>query len=293
MKGAAAVLLVVLCAVPASAQPQFLDARVTPVTLTRPLGETVTTLGRDATEPAWIAYETPVENGDASLCCWSGDGGWRGADGSCCGGCRLEPGTGSTALSAPQTGVRRLEPRETFLVFYRVENQRLERIRTFFPDCALDASHRQVYWLKDVKPAESLALLAALATREDAGDRIRKSAVTALAQHAGSPAILSLTRLARDAADRRVRGEALFWLAQRAGARAAAAITDAIQHDPETSVKEQAVFALSQLPPDEGVPRLIEVARTNANPAVRKKAMFWLGQSNDSRALAFFEQILK
>ena len=37
---------------------------------------------------------------------------------------------------------------------------------------------------------------------------------------------------------------------------------------------------------------LIEAARTNSNPAVRKQAMFWLGQSNDPRALAFFEQVL-
>jgi HEAT repeat protein len=49
---------------------------------------------------------------------------------------------------------------------------------------------------------------------------------------------------------------------------------------------------LSQLPPDRGVPLLIEVARANQNPAVRKKAIFWLGQSEDPRALEFFEQIL-
>ncbi len=38
--------------------------------------------------------------------------------------------------------------------------------------------------------------------------------------------------------------------------------------------------------------RLIEVARTNKNRAVRKQAIFWLGQSNDARALKFFEEIL-
>jgi hypothetical protein len=34
------------------------------------------------------------------------------------------------------------------------------------------------------------------------------------------------------------------------------------------------------------------VAKTNRNPEVRKQAMFWLGQSNDPRALDFFEQVL-
>jgi hypothetical protein len=37
---------------------------------------------------------------------------------------------------------------------------------------------------------------------------------------------------------------------------------------------------------------MIQVASNNKNPAVRKQAMFWLGQSNDPRAVAFFEQIL-
>jgi HEAT repeat protein len=89
-----------------------------------------------------------------------------------------------------------------------------------------------------------------------------------------------------------VRGQALFWLAQKAGRRAAAAIRDAINDDPETEVKRRAVFALSQLPKEEGIPQLIQVARTNRNPAVRKQAVFWLGQSNDPRALAFFEELL-
>jgi hypothetical protein len=69
------------------------------------------------------------------------------------------------------------------------------------------------------------------------------------------------------------------------------AITDAVDRDPDTEVKKKAVFALQQLPDGQGVP--IQVARTNKNPAVRKQAMFWLGQSNDPRALAFFEEVLR
>ena len=89
-----------------------------------------------------------------------------------------------------------------------------------------------------------------------------------------------------------VRSQALFWLAQKAGKKAAGAISGAIENDPDTEVKKKAVFALSQLPKDEGVPKLIEVAETNRNPEVRKQAMFWLGQSNDPRAVDFFEKVL-
>lgn len=102
-----------------------------------------------------------------------------------------------------------------------------------------------------------------------------------------------LLHLAKFDADARVREQALFWLAQKAGKKATAAITDAIRDDPETDVKKKAVFALSQLPKDESVPQLIHVADSNSNPAVRKEAFFWLGQSRDSRALAYLEQVLK
>lgn len=102
-----------------------------------------------------------------------------------------------------------------------------------------------------------------------------------------------LVRMARSDDAPKVRRQALFWLGQKAGAKALATIEGAIDNDPDTEVKKRAVFALSQMPKDEGVPRLVQVARTHRSPEVRRQAMFWLGQSNDPRALAFFEEILK
>ncbi len=102
-----------------------------------------------------------------------------------------------------------------------------------------------------------------------------------------------LLHMAKFDPDAKVRGQALFWIAQKAGKRATQALTDAIQNDPETDVKKRAVFALSQLPKEESVPQLIRVADTNSNLVVRKEAFFWLGQSQDPRALAYLEQVLK
>jgi HEAT repeat protein len=101
-----------------------------------------------------------------------------------------------------------------------------------------------------------------------------------------------MIRMAHEDTSTHVRGQALFWLAQKAGKKAASTITGAIDSDPDTEVKKKAVFALSQMPKDEGVPKLIEVAQNNRNAEVRKQAMFWLGQSNDPRALDFFERVL-
>jgi HEAT repeat protein len=101
-----------------------------------------------------------------------------------------------------------------------------------------------------------------------------------------------MIRMAQEDSSGHVRGQALFWLAQKAGKKAASTITGAIDNDPDTEVKKKAVFALSQMPKDDGVPKLIQVAESNRNPEVRKQAMFWLGQSNDPRALEFFEKVL-
>jgi HEAT repeat protein len=61
----------------------------------------------------------------------------------------------------------------------------------------------------------------------------------------------------------------------------------------DLEIRKQAIFALSQRPKDESVPALIDVVRTSREPEIRKTALFWLGQSNDARALALFEEILK
>ena len=49
---------------------------------------------------------------------------------------------------------------------------------------------------------------------------------------------------------------------------------------------------LAELKDGEGVPLLIDLARRHRNPAVREQAFFWLGESEDARALAFFEEVL-
>jgi hypothetical protein len=251
-----------------------------------------------ARAPAWIGYEVPTE-GRHQMCCWdSTDSGGLG-----CPGCRLEGHGGFTVSGDRDQRSDRtlsLEDDETILVLFRAEQGRLERLRTYSAGCALDAGGLPVVWLTDVRPAESVKLLRSLvasgapgAPEEKGGRRVEEPALAALAFHADPSALAALIGLARQDASGHVRGQALFWLAQRAGSKVAGVITRAIEDDPETDVKKRAVFALSQLPHDEGVPLLIDTARKNRNPAVRKQAMFWLGQSNDPRALAFFEEVLK
>jgi len=284
-------------------------------------------------QPAWVGYTVPTVAGHEQTCDYG-----RGMD---------------RGVRPP--GPVHLEPPEQAQILLRIQDNRVGKIRVISGDCQLDADSVPIRWIRDVRPADSVAFLATFVTADT--DHVRDGAVTAIALHGDPTADEALERFAaagqseslrekaifwlgeargrrgyetvrhivtQDASDRirekaifalsiskepqavdtmiavahsdmssHVRGQALFWLAQKAGKKAAGAITDALDRDPDTEVKKKAVFALDQLPNGEGVPMLIQVARNNKNPAVRKQAMFWLGQSNDPRALAFFEEVLK
>ena len=148
------------------------------------------------------------------------------------------------------------------------------------------------FWLGVQRGHDGFLALKSLESKSTEAD-FREKLTFDFSQNSDPAAQDELIHMAKFDPAAKVRGQALFWLAQKAGKRATQALTDAIQNDPETEVKKRAVFALSQLPKDESVPQLIHVADTNSNQAVRKEAFFWLGQSQDPRALAYLEQVLK
>jgi len=159
------------------------------------------------------------------------------------------------------------------------------------PDQPEGLRRQAAFWLGEARGKAGLEALRRMA-KNDPSSEVRSHVAFALSVSHESGALDEMIRMAHDDTSSHVRGQALFWLAQKAGKKAVGTITGAIENDPDTDVKKKAVFALSQLPKDEGVPKLIEVAQTNRNAEVRKQAMFWLGQSNDPRALQFFEKVL-
>ena len=256
-------------------QPRIVNGRVS----TQAAGSLQQTFGAAVTaqtDTAWIGYSVPVADRERMMCCWSSGDGTTYISGAishgnvpCCGNCRIEPTTsGTTVTSQPAqaggspTGSIKLEGADRMVVMFRIVDRQVERVRAFSEDCELDAGGRQITWLQDVRPAESVALLSSLiGTDAERKNRITNAALSALAMHAEPTAITTLERLARSHASASVRGEAIFWMGQAAGRKAAGTISDAIEKDPETEVKKRAVFALSQLPKAEGVPLLIDVAR--------------------------------
>jgi hypothetical protein len=295
---------VTLGATVAAQQPRVTNAKLSTQSVAGGLAQTFRSLVAAQTDIAWIGYSVPVSDREKTMCCWSSaDGstyisGTMSGDTPCCGGCRLEPSADGTArpavTSAPQTGPIKLEGSDRMIVLFRIVERRVERVRSYSEDCAIDAGGRTVTWLQEVRPTESIALLESLIGAEgDRKNRVTSAALSAISMHAEPTAAQTVERLARSHAVPAIRSDAIFWLGQMAGMKVASTITDAIANDPDTEVKKRAVFALSQLPRGEGVPLLIDVARKNPNPAVKKQAIFWLGQSKDPRAIDFFAQILK
>jgi len=188
---------------------------------------------------------------------------------------------------------KKLRDRAIFTMAYHADPAADRALENFVAPSQPESLREQTaFWLGVARGRSGYQLLQKMA-RQDRSERVREKVAFALSQSREPEAVDEMIHMARNDASSRVRGQALFWLAQKAGKKAENAITSAIENDPETDVKKKAVFALSQLPKQEGVPLLIQVARTNRNPAVRKQAMFWLGQSNDARAVAFFEEVLR
>jgi len=256
------------------------NARLETQALTGPL-ERAVRQAAPGTEPAWVGWSAPRSGGDSACCVDIGHG--QHIEG---GGCRLESDGRFNRGDDRRSSAPRLQ------VLLRVMGGRVERVRTFTEDCALDAGGRRVLWLDGVAAPESVGLLVGLLFDPGRSGRIDNEALAALGLHDAREALAALLDLAKRHPSGDVRGGALFWLAQRAGSEARAAITRAIEEDPETEVKRRAVFALSELNGGEGVPLLIDLARHHKNPAVREQAFFWLGESEDPRALAFFEEVL-
>ena len=79
-----------------------------------------------------------------------------------------------------------LEPPSEFYVLARLEAGQIVRLRSFTPECDIDAGGLPLIWLTDLKPADAVAWLVQLAkTAPDVN--IKKAAVTALTR-SGDPA---------------------------------------------------------------------------------------------------------
>ncbi len=218
---------------------------------------------------AWIAYAAPQLPGERQMCCWSSN----------VQGCSLEPQSGTVVPPAPP-GMVHLEGAPEFYIFLRLENQRIEKIRTFSTECAVDGGGLPLYWLAGVNAAQSIALLESLIpTTNLQGERkLADNAISAIALHRDPAADASLDRLITPDKPENVRRQAAFWLGNARGRQGYESLARLVRTDPNDKVREHVAFALTQSKEADAIPLITRVAREDKSAQVRSQSLFWLAK---------------
>jgi hypothetical protein len=234
----------------------------------------------------WVGYRAPMVAGPRQMCCY--DSISSSAGGTCCGQCRLEGGSG---VSMSQTDSRvSLEPPTEFLVLARVESGAVMRLRTFTPDCDIDAAGMPLVWLNDVKPDDSVAWLTALVTGApetgETHERVAKPALAAIAMHNAPAADRALESFVAPSRAEWLRADTTFWLGNSRGEAGARLLTRVITQDPSEKVRDKATFGLSVSRQPSALKALIDAARGDSSTRVRGQALFWLAHKAGQQAVA-------
>jgi hypothetical protein len=254
-------LWLLAAAIPAAAQPKLLiNAQMDTRSAASGLEGQFRALVSAQPQPAWIGYSVPSTRSYNLGCEYVSPGG----------------------RTAP--GVVHLEPPDQAVVLLRLQGGQVDRIRALSPDCEIDAGGVPVHWLSDVRPADSVALLA---TFDDS------SAVMAIAVHADASADAALERLVGGSSHDNVRCRAAFWLGAARGRRGVDAVKDLLSRETNQAIRRQAIEGLATNRDSGALDLLISVARTEKDNSIRRQAMNVLGRSRDPRAQSFLEDILK
>ncbi len=181
-----------------------------------------------------------------------------------------------------------LEPPTEFLIVARVENGAVMRLRTFTPDCDIDAAGMPLVWLTDVKPDDSVAWLASLvAAAPETGelhDRVAKPAIAAIALHNTPAADRALESFTATNRPEWLRSDTAFWLGNARGEEGARLLARIVTDDPSDRVREKATFGLSVSKQPSALRVLVGAARNDKSARVRGQALFWLAHKAGQQA---------
>ena len=232
------------------------------------------------TAPAWAGYAVPIVPGDRQMCCWQNN--------AMC-GCSLEPNNGvdqGTTVTNNQSV--KLEGPTHLVILFRIENREVGKIRTFTPECSIDAGGLPFVWLTDVKPAESIKLLESFAKLDAGGQREvsrrANAAIMSIALHADPAADRALEELVAPSEAEPVRRQAAFWLGTARGHRGFEILSRVVREDPSDKIREHAVFSLTQSKEPDALTPVIRAAHEDKSPHVRGQALFWLAQRAGAKA---------
>ena len=254
--------------------------------------------------PHWIGYSVAATPKSRMICCFENFRQAQHVSGSDCLGCKLEKNNGHFVNSGDGHDMSRAPSRAVF-VLYRADQGEVMRIRTFTPDCQLDAGGLPLVWLQNVPPADSLALLesfahiqtAAAARKTDDDDDDDDDPKGKGSFHRADEALEAIALHDDPAADRileaflapnqplKLRKQAAFWAGNERGQRGFELLKRIVPTDQDDRFRREGTFALSQSSEEkEAIQVLITMAHKDADPDVREQAIFWLAQKASREA---------
>lgn len=233
----------------------------------------------------WLAWQVPSVKDDNDMCCYNSHDGIR----TNC-GCTLEdkgPADLSNSTAAQPVKLENVD----FEVFLRAEGGHIEKVRTLGTNCPVDAQNMPVYWLSDVKPADSVRLLTAVAEQSggDGEKRPADGAVLAIALTKDSSADTALDQLIDARQPEWLRKKVAFWLGIERGKPGLDKLLALMKSDPSDSFRRDLVFPISQSKAPEAQTELMRIAREDQSSGVRGQAIFWLAQKAGNKVAAMIK----
>ena len=278
----------IMAAQEAPPRPKISNAKLQQLSASAGLKATVDGLVQKQTAPLWIGYRIPTAAKDRTMCCFDSVDGIEAAKANCCMGCRMESEKGSS-FSGTSSNCSPPEPLPYAFIFFRAEEKQITKVRVYSADCALDFANLPLYWLEDVKPEQSVELLAGMVTTEDSESANRHKdpghqAVMAIALHDAPAADAVLEKLIQPGQRPSLRENVAFWLGVERGKKGLELLRKYVRDDPDDRMREKGTFAFSQSKEPEALKDLIGMARHDQSPRVRGQAIFWLAQKGSRKA---------
>jgi hypothetical protein len=277
------------CALAGNAQtPSVTNARIEQLSAAGGLKAAIESAAQKQATPAWVGYRIPATAKERTMCCFDSGADFNKLQNGtrCCMGCKLESEKGGS-FSGTVSDCSSPEPFPYAFAFYRIQEKQVRKVRVYSPDCALDFSNLPLYWLENVDPAQSVAVLTELALAPDTGSDkkdLGNQAVRAIALHDNPAADAALEKLIQPGRPEAMRNNVAFWLGVERGKKGLELLRKYVKSDSDASFRAKATFAFSQSKEPEAVQDLISMARTDPSTHVRGQAIFWLAQIGGRRA---------
>lgn len=262
-------------------KPNVTNAKLQEVSAASGLRPALDAIVQKQEAPAWIGYRIPAVPRERTMCCFDSWSESEAGRNRCCMGCKLESGQGGS-FSGTVSDCSPPEPFHYSFVFLRVEGRQLTKVRNYSPDCALDFGGLLLYWMENVNPGQSVALLKELALsggfETEPRKNIANGAVTAIALHDDPAADQALEKLIQPETPEFIREHVTFWLAEERGKKGLEVLRRYAKEDTSERLREKIAFAFSVSKEREAISDLISMARNDPSPRVRGKAIFWMAQ---------------